>query len=120
MGPPGLRCWQEHPHICQRRAVVGHQIKNNNKSLEALRALVDDVECAFEGEACADDGAFVEEASYKGDAVGNAARWIELGQSAAWVRSPVAAGLGYLDESGAHSERWVSGEVGDCEDLVAK
>ena len=75
---------------------------------------------AFEGEAGAGYGAFVEEAADEGDAVGDAAGWGEFWEGLGGVGGPVAAGLGDFDEAGAEGEGGVAGEVGDGEHLVAE
>src|SRR5882757_11099335 len=74
----------------------------------------------FESEASAGDGAFVEEAADEGDAVRDAAGWVELWEGLCGVGCPVAASLGDFDEAGAEGEGGVTGEVGDGEDLVSE
>ena len=59
------------------------------------------VEVAFEGDTGAGYGAFVEEAAYEGDAVGDSAGWVEGREGFGGVGGPVAAGFGDFDESGA-------------------
>src|SRR5437899_2034393 len=78
------------------------------------------VEVAFEGKAGAGDGAFVEDAADEGDAVRDAAGWVEFWQGLRGVGRPIAAGFGDFDEAGAEGERGVAGEVGDGEDFVAE
>ena len=82
--------------------------------------LGDDVEGAFEGQAGAAEGAFFEEAADEGDAVGDAARWGEFCDGAAGVGCPIGAGFGDFDETGAHGERGLAGEIGDGEHFVAE
>ena len=77
-------------------------------------------EVLFEGQAGAGYGAFVEEAAYEGDAVGDSAGWVEFGERLGGVGGPVAAGFGDFDESGAEGEGGVAGEVGEGEHLVAE
>ena len=83
-------------------------------------ALVGYVEGVFKGYARLDDSGFVEQLADEGDAVGYAAGWAELWQGMGRVRGPVAAGLAYLHEARAQSERGVTCEIGDREDFVAK
>jgi collagen type III alpha len=77
-------------------------------------------EGAFEGETGGDEAAFFKGRSDEGDAVGDAARRVELRQRVGRVGSPVAAGFGDVDESGAEGEGGVAGEVGDGEHLVTE
>jgi hypothetical protein len=88
--------------------------------LEAGWVFASYVEVTFEGKADAGDGAFVEEAADESDAVGDAARWVELWEWFAGVGRPVAAGFGDFNEAGSKSEGGVAGEVGDGEDFVAQ
>ena len=88
--------------------------------LETFGILGSDVEGFFEGEACASEGAFVEEAADEGNAVGDAARGRESGEGMRRVGGPVAAGFGDFDETGAEGERRVSGEVRNIEHFVAQ
>ena len=59
------------------------------------------VEVAFEREASAGDRAFVEEPADEGNAVRDSARWVEFWERFGWIRSPVAAGFGDFNETGA-------------------
>ena len=110
--------------ICRLRQCLGrNHRKDAGRKLLALktgRMLGDDVEGAFEGEAGAAEGAFFEEAADYGDAVGDAAGWGEFWDGAAGVRGPVGAGFGDFDETGAHGERGLAGEIGDGEHFVAE
>jgi len=88
--------------------------------LEAWRVLGDYVEGAFQGEAGAAQSAFFEEAADQGYAVGDAARRGEFRDGAAGVGGPIGAGFSDFDETGAHGERGLAGEIGDGEHFVAE
>src|ERR1700684_3939403 len=89
-----------------------------SESSEARRALAHYVEGALQGQGSAGQGAFVEQTANKRDAVGDAARGREFRQRATWIGGPVAAGLGDLDETCAHCEGRVTGEISDGEHFV--
>src|SRR5260370_39916301 len=87
---------------------------------EGGRALVGDGEGAFEGDADAAEGAFVEEAADEGDAVGDAARRRKFWERIFGIGGPVGACFGELDEACAERERGVAGVVADRDHFVAE
>ena len=88
--------------------------------LKSGRTVAYNAECFLQCEPGLRYGAFVEETAYERYAVRDTARRRKLWDRAAGVGGPVGARFGDFDETGAHRERGMAGEICDRQHFVAK